>query len=299
MNNPLVFPGGVLAQDQNGQPPLSMGTPVLANPAQPQPKPKPALVQGPTGNARGSSRIPSMMPIPNPQINMGGEGLMRIGGAIVGGAGRSFTDAFQAGTDMYGQLQDANRAYDTENYKLNEARRLAEQARQDALRKAAAGSGKGKKSDKADIAMADAQIQNMEAILEGLEAGGLTGFFDGTAGKWADRLGITDWWTGTDEGSKRAYLRQMLQEFKVDQTLTKTAFTKGAISNSEMELFMSPFPDIALDDEGAWIPQVRRRLEIAKKIRAAVAGEEYKSSSPSGATSTNVLDEADAIINGG
>ena len=290
MNNPILASMRPKPRPEDG---------VLSNPAQPQPSAKPALSQqGQTGNARGSSRVPSMMAIPNPQINMGGEGLMRIGGAIVGGAGRSFTDAFQAGTDMYGQLQDQNRAGDLENYKLNGARRLQEQARQDALRKAA-GKGSGKKSSKADIAIADSQIENMEAILQGLEAGGLTGLFDGTAGKWMDRLGITDWWTGTDEGSKRAYLRQLLQEFTVDQTLTKTAFTKGAISNTEMELFMSPFPDIALDDEGSWVPQVRRRLEIAKKIRAAVSGEDYKPSSPSNSSNQSTLDEADAIVNGG
>ena len=272
----LMFPNqpGVLSPPQQQQLQYSMGTPVLQNPSQPPAKPKPALTAA-TGNARGSNRMPMY---PEQQIQMG-EALMRIGGAGLGVADQGGLAQMSAMSGAYGDVQDYNRGQALAKYQAEEDRRLKEQARQDALRKAAASGAKGKKSDKADIAMADAQIQNMEAILEGLEAGGLTGLMDGTAGKWLDRLGITDWWTGTDEGSKRAYLRQMLQEFKVDQTLTKTAFTKGAISNAEMELFMSPFPDIALDDEGAWIPQVRRRLEIAKKIRAAVGGETTTSSS--------------------
>lgn len=272
----LMFPNqpGVLTPQEQQQLQYSMGTPVLQNPSQPPAKPKPALTAA-TGNARGSNRMPMY---PEQQIQMG-EALMRIGGAGLGVADQGGLAQMSAMSGAYGDVQDYNRGQALAKYQAEEDRRLKEQARQDALRKAAASGAKGKKSDKADIAMADAQIQNMEAILEGLEAGGLTGLMDGTAGKWLDRLGITDWWTGTDEGSKRAYLRQMLQEFKVDQTLTKTAFTKGAISNAEMELFMSPFPDIALDDEGAWIPQVRRRLEIAKKIRAAVGGETTTSSS--------------------
>lgn len=272
----LMFPNqpGVLTPQEQQQLQYSMGTPVLQNPSQPPAKPKPALTAA-TGNARGSNRMPMY---PEQQIQMG-EAMMRIGGAGLGVADQGGLAQMSAMSGAYGDVQDYNRGQALAKYQAEEDRRLKEQARQDALRKAAASGAKGKKSDKADIAMADAQIQNMEAILEGLEAGGLTGLMDGTAGKWLDRLGITDWWTGTDEGSKRAYLRQMLQEFKVDQTLTKTAFTKGAISNAEMELFMSPFPDIALDDEGAWIPQVRRRLEIAKKIRAAVGGETTTSSS--------------------
>jgi hypothetical protein len=169
---------------------------------------------------------------------------------------------------------DYNRQREMEQYQYEQEQKLAEQRRQDLLRKMnSSGAKSGDKPDAEAVAMADYQIQTMETILEGLNEGGLTGLFDGTAKRWADRLGWTDWWTGTDEGSRRAYLRQLLQEFKVDQTLTKTAHTKGAISNQEMALFMSPFPDVALDNEGAWIPQIQKRLEIAKKIRAAVGGD--------------------------
>ena len=226
-----------------------------------------------SGNARGSIRMPQMPQ--NQRINMGGEGLMRIGGNMIGASADGGLAAINAGTNTYGDIMDYNRAREMDEYAIQEAQALEQQRRLDLQRKMEQEKQKVENDPEnaESIAMADAQIETMEIILDGLEAGGLTGFFDGTAKKWADRLGWSDWWTGTDEGSKRAYLRQLLQEFKVDQTLTKTALTKGAISNQEMNLFMSPFPSIALDNEGAWIPQIKRRLEIAKKIRAAVAGD--------------------------
>ena len=244
----------------------------LAPQQQPQQQPtnQPALA-GATGNARGSMRQPALQ-MPNQRIGLG-EAMIRMGGAGMAGASQGGLASMGAMTDAYGNIMDYNRAREMEEYNAQVAAANEEQRRKDALAaRMAKSSGKSNKdADPAAVAMADAQIETMEDILDGLRQGGLTGMMDGTVMKWADRLGISDWWTGSDEGSKRAYLRQLLQEFKVDQTLTKTALTKGAISNQEMNLFMSPFPDIALDNEGAWIPQIEKRLEIAKKIRAAVS----------------------------
>ena len=201
--------------------------------------------------------------------------MIRMGGAGMAGASQGGLASMGAMTDSYGNIMDYNRAREMEEYNAQVAAANEEQRRREALAARMAkssGKAKGSNADPTALAMADAQIATMEEILDGLRQGGLTGMMDGTVMKWADRLGISDWWTGSDEGSKRAYLRQLLQEFKVDQTLTKTALTKGAISNQEMNLFMSPFPDIALDNENVWIPQIEKRLEIAKKIRAATAG---------------------------
>ena len=242
---------------------------------QPQPTNQPALAAavGATGNARGSMRQPALQ-IPNQRIGLG-EAMIRMGGAGMAGASQGGLASMGAMTDSYGNIMDYNRAREMEEYNAQVAAANEEQRRREALAARMAkssGKAKGSDADPAALAMADAQIATMEEILDGLRQGGLTGMMDGTVMKWADRLGISDWWTGSDEGSKRAYLRQLLQEFKVDQTLTKTALTKGAISNQEMNLFMSPFPDIALDNENVWIPQIEKRLEIAKKIRAATAG---------------------------
>lgn len=275
IDNPHLSTYGVYSEDvfnPSQLPPsfaLSTGAPALA-PQQQQPTNQPALA-GATGNARGSMRQPALQ-IPNQRIGLG-EAMMRIGGAGMAGASQGGLASMGAMTDSYGNIMDYNRAREMEQYNAQVAAANEEQRRKDALaaRMAKSSGKKDKDADPAAVAMADAQIETMETILDGLRQGGLTGMMDGTVMKWADRLGISDWWTGSDEGSKRAYLRQLLQEFKVDQTLTKTALTKGAISNQEMTLFMSPFPDIALDNEGAWIPQIEKRLEIAKKIRAAVS----------------------------
>lgn len=249
--------------------PINLGnTPILnRSPNVPAPR-QPALANaGATGNRRMSTRVP------NQQIDMGTEGFTRIGGAMMGAASQGGLPALAAGTQMYGNIMDYNREgkmaeYEQQMLRANEEaerQRLALQMKQDAA----------KKSDvqQADVINAQNQIENMETMLEALEGGGLTGLMDGTATRWMDRLGISDWWTGSDEGSKREYIRKLLQEFKVDQTLTKTANTKGAISNQEMNLFMSPFPSISLDNEEVWIATIQQRLNIARKILASVQGD--------------------------
>ena len=243
-------------------------TPILTrSPNIPAPS-QPALANaGATGNRRMSTRVP------NQQIDMGTEGLTRIGGAMMGAASQGGLPALSAGVQQYGNIMDYNRAgrlaeYEQQMLRANEEaerQRLALKMQQDAA----------KKSDveQADVINAQNQIENMETMLEELEKGGITGLMDGTATRWMDRLGISDWWTGSDEGSKREYIRKLLQEFKVDQTLTKTANTKGAISNQEMNLFMSPFPSISLDNEEVWIATIQQRLNIARKILASVQGD--------------------------
>lgn len=260
--------GGMLSQQGYGLP-INLGnTPILnpsPNPRLPQ---QPVLQQnGATGNRRMSSRIP------NQQIDMGSEGNIRMGGAVLGAASQGALPALAAGAQAYGDIMDYNRQgkmaeYEQQMLRANEEaerQRLALKMQQDAAKAAQKDA-----PDPADVVNAKNQIENMETMLEELSKGGLTGLFDGSAKRWMDRLGISDWWTGTDEGSKREYIRKLLQEFKVDQTLTKTANTKGAISNQEMNLFMSPFPSISLDNEEVWIATIQQRLNIARKILASV-----------------------------
>ena len=264
--------GGMLSQQGYGLP-INLGnTPVLnPSPTVRPPQQQPALQQnGATGNRRMSSRIP------NQQIDMGSEGNIRMGGAILGAASQGALPALAAGAQMYGNIMDYNRQgkmaeYEQQMLRANEEaerQRLTLKMKQDAAKAAQKDA-----PDPADVVAAKNQIENMETMLDALAEGGLTGILDGNAKRWMDRLGITDWWTGTKEGSKREYIRKLLQEFKVDQTLTKTANTKGAISNQEMNLFMSPFPSISLDDEEVWIATIQQRLNIARKILASVQGD--------------------------
>lgn len=56
-----------------------------------------------------------------------------------------------------------------------------------------------------------------------------------------------------------------LQEIKVDETLLKTAETKGAISNQEMNEFKSPLPSPWADAK-VWEEQVKKRMATLRKI---------------------------------
>lgn len=282
--------GGMLSQQGYGLPFNLGNTPVLnPSPTVRPPQQQPALQQnGATGNRRMSSRIP------NQQIDMASEGNILMGGAVLGAASQGALPALAAGAQAYGNIMDYNRQgkmaeYEQQMLRANEEaerRRLALKMKQDAAKAAQKDA-----PDPADVVAAKNQIENMETMLAELAKGGLTGLFDGTGQRWLDRLGLTDWWTGTDEGSKREYIRKMLQEFKVDQTLTKTANTKGAISNQEMNLFMSPFPSISLDNEKVWIAAINERLEIARKILASVQG-----NTTGGDNSTSLSPEAEAFI---
>ena len=58
----------------------------------------------------------------------------------------------------------------------------------------------------------------------------LTGFFDSTFGAAWDNI----------VGNPEAAARLLLKKLRVDDAMLRVAQTKGAISNKEMELFMSP-----------------------------------------------------------
>ena len=88
-----------------------------------------------TGNRRMSSRIP------NQQIDMGTEGMMRIGGNIMGAA-QGALPALSAGLQTYGDIMDYNRAGKMAEYEQMlraneeaERRRLALKMKQDAAKK--------------------------------------------------------------------------------------------------------------------------------------------------------------------
>ena len=154
------FPNGILNQNTQPQLPLSVGQPALANGVMPR---QPVL-QAATGNARQSSRMPM---IPNNKINMGKEGLFRIGGAMMDGAleGRGFS----AGIQEYGNIMDYNREQDMARYQEEEARRLEEQRRQDLLRKMSAANAKTKKGDTEAAAKALVSLQNAQDVLDGFD----------------------------------------------------------------------------------------------------------------------------------
>ena len=203
--------------------PLSMGVPV-----QPQQQQPAALI---TGNARGSMKPPAALSIPNQRIPMG-EALMRIGGAGVAASGQGGLAAIGAATNAYGQIQDANRQAEMEAFAIEEARRksIADRMAASASKSGSAGTGDAAQNAKTLVA-----LQNANAVLRGFDD------YDNVVGpaywfakKW-DQL----------NGNERENIRLKINSMKVDRVLANIAQTKGAISEKEMDIFMS--------DQPAWI----------------------------------------------
>lgn len=273
-----------------GRTPAAPGHPVLSQGNQQQQQPQQPILQGATGNARASSRTPL---IPNNRIDMGTEGLMRIGGSMMGGARDGALAGYSSGLDTYGQLQDYNRAREMEEYKIEEERRLAEQRRQDLLRKMNS-SNQPEQPEQAD----STEIARLEGLLNDLgNDPNLTGPLAGTIGNRLDRSGFGD--------PKRAAKRLILSELQVNATLAYTAQTKGAITDREMALFQTPVPKLT-DDEQVWIAWLEPQLEVLKQLQQnGITDEAAKQQGIKPTTTTgptvdqSVIDEANAIINGG
>jgi hypothetical protein len=68
-------------------------------------------------------------------------------------------------------------------------------------------------------------------------------------------------------GGDQVAANKFLQQLKVAETLANTALTKGAISNAEMSLFMSPIPSLTDDREKVWKPWLAERRPVIEKIK--------------------------------
>jgi hypothetical protein len=198
-----------------------------------------------TANARGSAL--GMIPR--------GESLIRIGGAMYSGALKG--DGLGAATREYGSIQDANRAAEVAAAKQAEATRLAELRARGTGSKAA---GKeAAKNAKALSVVNDAMYsmqRGLDAIADSRAAGGnLTGI--GGIFK-----GVFDNFTGDADANRRLILSRL----KIDDTLLRTAETKGAISNIEMALFLEPAPK-NFQDEQIWVDWLNERMRTLRGIQ--------------------------------
>ena len=210
-----------------------------------------------TGNARGSNR-------PQAYQTPMGESLIRIGGAMYSGALQG--NGIGAATQEYGSIQDANRATQERVDQASEATRLAE------LRAKATGSKAGSaaatkaaaKNQKALDTVNDSLwgMQNgLDAIAASRAAGGnltgLGGIFKG----------LFDGFTGDADANRRLTLERL----KVNDALLRTAETKGAISNSEMSLFLKPAPT-NFKDEDVWVDWIELRMEALGRVQTRLQG---------------------------
>ena len=213
-----------------------------------------------TGNARGSQMGYGFRP---------GD-LMRIGMAIMGGAGQGFGAAMGAGSQALGQVQNEIR---DEQAAAEQLARLEEQQQaereqelmlaQYRAQRTGGGAGGGSNSsrslsekDQESLDKIDDTIFSYHQALNALaEGGNLTGI-GGIA------QGLVDSFTGDDDAARRL----ILEKVKVDDALLRVANTKGAISNHEMRLFLAPAPK-RWEDENVWKEWLLFRLEAAQNVR--------------------------------
>ena len=215
----------------------------------------PALSRG-AGNMTANARGSALGMIPR------GEGLIRIGGAMYSGALKG--DGIGAATREYGSIQDANRKAEVDAYNKAETTRIAE------LRAKRTGSKADSKAAAKNAASLQAVNDAMYGMQRGLDAiaesrasgGNLTGI--GGIFK-----GIFDNFTGDPDANRR----MILSRLRVDDALLRVAETKGAISNAEMKLFLSPAPT-NLQDEQVWEDWINERMAALQRVQNRLSGGE-------------------------
>lgn len=195
----------------------------------------------------GNRRNLSQVALPSATIDTN-EMLMRVGLAGVGGSQQGGLQALSDMGAMYGSIQDANRATGLEAYK----------ATMDA---AAKGKSEPDADTQAQLSQMDSALFDMKRAKEFLKEGGITGLFDNNIKGFFDNL----------SGNKRAVGRKLLERLRVDDTLLRIAQTKGAISNKEMDLFLSPSPDLN-DQETVWEQWIDDRMQAIMRVRSRLAG---------------------------
>lgn len=193
----------------------------------------------------------------NPYIQQP-EALARMGGAIMAGATQGGLTGLTAGVDAYGQMMDYNRSQ-ANALAVEERERQRVQAM---MNKTSQKEAEQKEKDQQEIQSLGVTLGQMQEAKNVLQSQNITGPFAGTVGNFFDRSGARG-----EAGVDRAYIRKLLQGFKVDDTLLRTAETKGAISDREMALFESPLPSMN-EDEGVWIQYLDDRMDVIRKVLA-------------------------------
>ena len=177
------------------------------------------------------------MAVPRPRVPLS-EKLMRVGGAIVGGAQEGGLAAFEAGTNEFGEIMDTQRELDLiYGRDLNDRLAASAAAQQEAL-----------EDNMEAIGMYQQSLNDFARAKAHLREGGITGLFDNTIQRGIDNI----------TGDPRAAGRLLLDKLKVDDALMRIAQTKGAISNKEMDLFLQPAPS-GFQDEKVWLDWIEQK----------------------------------------
>ena len=247
------------------------------------PLPRPALSERQTEGALSSNRrdntILSTPKRPErPDMNIGlNDMLISIGGRGLRDLNQGSSAALGGMIDQYDKIGEVNRSAALQDYDLQVAQQKADQEarlaqqKQDDLRRyreeyldiqrtkktgTSTVSAKDQSKINERIGQIDETLFDMGRAKEALMQGGVTGFFDGFMMEPIDTL----------TGSKDEVTRMLLSKLRVDDALLRIAQTKGAISNKEMDLFLSPAPD-DMKQENVWIAWIEQREEALRNVR--------------------------------
>lgn len=175
------------------------------------------------------------------------EKLMRMGGAMNASAHLGGNAQLGAMGQEYGAIQNEQRAQ--KNFLSEQAANRLNlyqesiQEQQDAL-----------------DSITDQETKMQDALDKFDQFGNsVTGAYDGTMGSWLDSAGLGN--------AEKAAFRLDLKAIVVDNTLLRTANTKGAISDKEMALFQSPMPTMYQSEEvwKSWLKARKENLAVIKK----------------------------------
>ena len=177
------------------------------------------------------------------------ERLIRLGGAMQGASHLGGNAAMGAFGQEYANIQNADR----------EGLAAYEKAQMDYQSALAKAQGDG--GETAELsAQLDSTYAQMQAALDGFDRfESVSGPIDNIFTSALDSSGMLN--------PERAAFRVQLQKLIVDETLLQTAKTKGAISDSEMALFKSGVPNMAMD-EGVWKAWITARMGNIREMQA-------------------------------
>jgi hypothetical protein len=218
-----------------------------------------------SGTATGNKRDATGLSVPRQKIDMS-EMLMRVGGAISGSAADGALASINSGTNTWGAIQDENRAMEMQQYEADQAAYENEENRKVQRMTSGRLNAAAQKDaiEKSDSFRARSQrIDSIDTLIDDLTAAGdgVSGLVDGTIMKYWDRA----------RGNPESNLRLRMEEQRVNAALTMVEKTKGAISNREMDLFLSPMPKIT-DGEGLWIDWLTMQRNVAARMNEIAAG---------------------------
>ena len=215
--------------------------------------------------ATGNKRDAAGLSVPRNKIDLS-EMLIRTGGAITGASGDGALAAIGAGTSAYGGIQDENRRLEQQQYDADMQAYQAEEDRKIQRMTAMGGSAASQKAAREDaqtLSSGKAKVKVYDSLINDLTAAGnsVTGLLDGTVGAFKDNV----------TGDPNANLRLRLQDVRVDAALAKVAQTKGAISDREMSLFLSPMPTMTSSEE-VWIDWMTMQRNVTKLLNDRMSG---------------------------